>query len=378
MVADNADLEQKIIDAVYRGACDQTGLERAIELIAQYFDSGGAVLAEFDYAAPEAQLTIGARTIDNTFFVNYADYAAFDPAPRAFAAMPVETVSTTDRMFSRETLRADVFLNEFLLPRDVDAAVGGPLLSAGGRFALVAVHQATNRRRFGDDDIARLERLTPHLTRALQIRRLFLQSEWRGRVLESIINRSRTGMIGLSGDGPALFVNAAAQAVAAARDGIGLDRDGHLVISDRTAAKRLTALETDVARGGAGGLMRIPRLSGRVSYVVLVSPLPSGDEVLPKARSGILIAIHDPSRRMASAAQRIAHILHVPPGAAKVVEAMLEGIELKDYAGRAGVSMNTIKFHLKTTFARTESRNQADLVRKAMMALSDLGPYFSE
>jgi hypothetical protein len=34
MVADNADLEQKIIDAIYRGACDQTGLERAIELIA--------------------------------------------------------------------------------------------------------------------------------------------------------------------------------------------------------------------------------------------------------------------------------------------------------------------------------------------------------
>lgn len=378
MVADNADLEEKIIDAAYRGACDQTGLERAIELIAQYFDSGGAFLGELDYAAPEAQFTVGARAVDGTFFENYTDYAAFDPAPRAFAAMPVGTVSTTDRMFSRETLRADVFLNEFLLPRDVDAAIGGPLLSAGGRFALVAVHQATNRRRFGDDDIARLERLTPHLTRALQIRRLFLQSERRGQALASIINRSRTGMIARSGDGPALFVNEAAQALAAAHDGVSLGRDGHLVISDRTAAKRLTALETDVARGGAGGLMRIPRPSGRVSYVVSVSPLPSDDEVLPNARSGILIAIHDPSRRMASAARRIAHVLHVPPGAAKVVEAMLEGIELKDYAGRAGVSMNTIKFHLKTAFARTESRNQAELVRKAMMALNDLGPYFSE
>jgi len=66
----------------------------------------------------------------------------------------------------------------------------------------------------------------------------------------------------------------------------------------------------------------------------------------------------------------------IPLGAAKLVRAMLEGVDLKDYSDRAGISMNTVRFHLKTAFARTETRSQAALVRNALSALSDLGPYF--
>jgi DNA-binding CsgD family transcriptional regulator len=55
---------------------------------------------------------------------------------------------------------------------------------------------------------------------------------------------------------------------------------------------------------------------------------------------------------------------------------MLEGVELKEYAERAGISMNTVRFHLKTAYALTGTRSQAELVRKAMSVLGDLGPYF--
>src|SRR5271170_74206 len=377
MPPDSADPEQKIIDAIYRGACDPAELATAIELMAQYFDVSGASLGELDPAAPEAQFVIGARTFDQAFLADYPPYAQMDPAPRAFSALALGTVSTTDRMFSQDFLRTDVFLNEFLRPRGIDATLGGPVISAGGRFAILGLLQGTNRKRFDSDDIARLERLTPHLTRALQIRRLFLRSELRGQVLEAVMNRNQTGMIGLSGKGAAIFVNDAARLIAAARDGVSLDRRGRLVAADRRAAKLLTELQADVARGGSGGLVRIPRPSGSPPYLILVSPLPSTAELVPIGERGILIAIHDPNRRIASAVQRIAQLLHVPLGAAKVVEAILDGIELKDYADRAGISMNTVKFHLKTAFDRTGARSQTDLVRRALLALNDLGPYFS-
>ncbi len=76
--------------------------------------------------------------------------------------------------------------------------------------------------------------------------------------------------------------------------------------------------------------------------------------------------------------QRLAHMLQVPLGAAKVVEALLAGIELKDYSEREGISMNTVKFHLKTAFERTGSRSQADLARRALLAINDLGAYFPD
>ena len=148
--------------------------------------------------------------------------------------------------------------------------------------------------------------------------------------------------------------------------------------ADRAAAKRLAMLEAEVARGGAGGLVRAQRPSQRAPYLVLVSPLPSSDNLLPNAHGGILFVVHDPGRALGSAAQRIARLLHLPLGAAKVVAAIVEGIELKDYAERAGISMNTVKFHLKTAFERTETRSQTDLVCRALLALNDLGPYFSD
>ena len=250
-------------------------------------------------------------------------------------------------------------------------------MSTGGRFAMVGIHHGANREPFGDDEIVRLGRLIPHLRRALEIRRLFLQSELRGQTLEAIVNRNQTGMIGISRAGPTLLVNEAARVITGARDGISLNRAGRLIASDRTAAKHLTALEADVARGGAGGIVRIQRPSGRPPYVVLVSPLPSDENTALSVWRGVLFAVHDPSRRIASIVQRIAHLLHVPLGAANIVAALLQGTELKDYADSEEISMNTVKFHLKTAFERTGSRSQADLVRRALMALNDLGPYFS-
>ena len=74
--------------------------------------------------------------------------------------------------------------------------------------------------------------------------------------------------------------------------------------------------------------------------------------------------------------QRIAELLHISLGAAKVLQAILEGIELKDYAERAGISMNTVRFHLKSAFSSTGVHSQAELVKTVMAVLSDLGPYF--
>lgn len=167
-------------------------------------------------------------------------------------------------------------------------------------------------------------------------------------------------------------------ALSAERDGISLDREGRLLVADRAAAKRLAALQTDVLRGRAGGLVHIERPSGRPAYLVLVSPLPSTEDILLRTRRGVLIVIHDASRRVVAKAQRITQLMHLPLGAAKVVEAILDGFDLKDYAERQSISMNTVKFHLKTAFERTGSRSQADLVRRTLLALNDLGPYFAD
>jgi hypothetical protein len=230
-----ADAEAKIIDAIYRGACDSVELSRALALMTTYFNSLAAALGESDRMRPECQMVLASGAIDGPQIARYSQYAHLDPLPGAFAALAAGTVTTSNRIVP-ESERRKIFANEYLAPMGANEALGCPLLSGNGRFALISFLQDRNQESFDDSDIARLERLTPHLTRALQIRRLFLQSEARGKALESVIDRNETGMVGLRGDGPALFVNRASRAVAAARDGLGLDRQGRLVAADRAAA----------------------------------------------------------------------------------------------------------------------------------------------
>ena len=83
----NADLEAKIIDAIYRGACDAAELSRALVLIAEYFESPGVLLGELDQAQPHRSFAFGVHTIDASFFTGYARCENLDPAPRAYAAL---------------------------------------------------------------------------------------------------------------------------------------------------------------------------------------------------------------------------------------------------------------------------------------------------
>ncbi|HMB83174.1 MAG TPA: hypothetical protein VKI40_03890, partial [Terriglobales bacterium] len=137
----NADLEAKIIDAIYRGACDSVELSRAIALIAEYFGSPGVLLGELDQAQPHRSFAFGVHTIDASFFTGYARCENLDPAPRAYAALPVGRASLSNRMFTERERRTSVFVNEFLLPHGLNSSLGSPLLASGGRSAMIGIFQ---------------------------------------------------------------------------------------------------------------------------------------------------------------------------------------------------------------------------------------------
>lgn len=367
-----ADLEVEIVYAIYRGACVPSELQRAVDLLARYFNAPGVAFGDVDQSRLECQLGLGSGSVTPDELVRYAKhFACIDPVPAAFATLPVGTVTTSKRIIPESQIRR-TFVNEYIRPLGATEAMASTLFSNQGRVSLISVLQGVHQADYEDDDIARLRRLTPHLSRALQIRRLFIQGQRRNEALETIINRHEAGMIGVSGDGAVLFVNRAARAMASACDGIALDRTGRLVLGDHLAARKLAALLAKVNEGG--GLVRVARPSGMPSYVVLVSRLSLGDETaIANGRPGILLAIHDPSRNVVPVEQQIAQLLHIPLGAAKVVHALLTGIDLKDYADASGLSMNTVRFHLKKAFAGAGARSQAELVRLALSAVHALG-----
>ena len=190
--------------------------------------------------------------------------------------------------------------------------------------------------------------------------------------LVQMIDRLAAGIIVLGSEGGEIHVNGAAREIAARNDGLWLDRSGALHAAERGAERTLMRICADVRAGGAGGIVCVPRREEARPYAVLAAPLPAGAAIAGTDRGApsLLIVIHDPDARIAAAPESIAAIFALPDATARLIAALAEGVEAKSYA--QGITMDAVKFHLKTAFAKTGLRSQARLLQAVARALADL------
>jgi GAF domain-containing protein len=371
------DREAQFLDALYLGVRDREGFDRSLELLCGLFDVQSATLLDFDAARPEISVQGSTGLFAGDAVRAYRqDFATIDPAPPAFATRPVGTAIPTYRLLPEETKKPGVFFNEFFRPIGLEECLGGTLASQKGRFAMVGLHRAPERRPFDDADIAKLETLMPHLARAIGLHRAFFELERKVGALTELCDRLAAGVVALDDNGRGIFANAAARMIASANDGLSIDRAGRLFALDRDASVRLAELETDVRAGGPGGALRVPRTDGKPHYAVMVAPYFSGEDVDGKPRQrGVIFVIHDALSRSKPAAETVAALFGLPPGAAALVAAIAADEDLAAYAERAGISMNTVHYHMKSAYARTGAKRHSELVRLVTAAMRDLADH---
>jgi DNA-binding CsgD family transcriptional regulator len=64
--------------------------------------------------------------------------------------------------------------------------------------------------------------------------------------------------------------------------------------------------------------------------------------------------------------QGLRAVYDLTPAEARLAAALCAGQSLADHAESAGVSLNTVKYHLKSVFGKTGETRQPDLVRRLM------------
>ena len=347
--------EAQFLDALYRGVLDATEFKRALNTAQGMFDCCGGAFISIENRDPVA--TISAMTgIFEEHGRQYAsEFIKIDPAPAIFARLATGTASTTDRLMTSEERRSLPFFNEFFVPIGLTETLGANLFRDQARFSLLGLQRGDDRQPFDDNDIARMERLLPHVARALQLRRAFVRIETKALLLQAAIDRMPAGLVLLDLEGTAIYVNATMQRIGqrAEEHGVSIDRTGRPLIANLAARQRFDALVADTASGGSGGVFKAPRNGHDRDYVVLVAPSPASLSGLEWDRSGhasCLILVHDPEARTKSAAEILKDALNLPNATARLVAALAADDDLKSFAEREGVTINTLRFHLHTAF----------------------------
>lgn len=297
------------------------------------------------------------------FFAQHDLWAQGASKRRTFCKALVGTEVVEERVLTRSFI-----YNEFLRPKvNVHHLVGSLLPLDGGYQGIVGIHRPHDARDFSPDEAKQLNRLLPHLQRALEVRQKLQQAEQSNRSLQAALDRLSAGVIMLGAAGRLLHVNVAADAILRQADGLMRTPDG-LRACRKEDDRRLQDLIAGLLRRTedtrcAGGHLRVERPSGRRAYAVMLAPAGPAAVDGGKASPAVLVFVSDPGEKIASDLAVLKELFGFPPAEAKVVLAVLSGMTMPEFASQAGVSYNTARTLLARALARTDSRSQVELAQ---------------
>lgn len=245
----------------------------------------------------------------------------------------------------------------------------------GRPMAGIVVWAKLGGRLIDADDMAMLDALVPHLSRAYAIHRELASARRETDALKTAINRLPTGVLLLDNDGRVVLTNTSADDMLASEDGFRLQRRRPWLHDERRNRTLHAAIEQcleQVPRAGhpVGDVMVVPRPSGKRGYSIMVSPLLAGKPGTPDDESKAILFIADPESGQIGTTEVLESLYELTHAEADLVRLVSEGHSLVEVASERGVTMNTVRSQLKQVFSKTDTSRQGELVHLVLAGVA--------
>jgi DNA-binding CsgD family transcriptional regulator len=355
-----------VIDALYATVTDP---ERWAEVVraATNLIGGGISSVLYRSGSHLLEQRLLATELDPLAARSYEDYyGAINPWV-VYQRKDRPLLETRESMLcSREQIEHSEFYADWLSRLDLRYSYNACVpLESGDTIELSSVRPA-RLGPFDQDEHDVLERLLPHLRRAVKLSaRLGLAEA--GLTVSGLLSRQAgTGIILVDADQRVLFMDLLAEQLL--RQGGRLTARPSFDAVLNRAVKAATGAGRTVA-GRTGAVLRIPQ-ADEAMLSVAVSPLDERDR--PPWNTGplALVPVSAPRQTKRPDEARLRSLFDLTPAEARLVAALYEGRTLASYADRTGTSLNTVKTHLKHVFGKTGETRQLDLVRRVATDLA--------
>jgi DNA-binding CsgD family transcriptional regulator len=177
----------------------------------------------------------------------------------------------------------------------------------------------------------------------------------------------RNAVIVVKSGSVVINLNAAAESIFRAEDGLGV-RSGRITATSAHAEQALqhalyAALTDDGSTVRGGHSLTCARPSRKRPYVVHVLPLHCNrtDERFREAAA--LVLIIDPEHEPQPAAALLRRVYGLTNTEAQVALRIMRGADLKQISKELSISLTTVRTHLQHVFGKTDTHRQAELVR---------------
>jgi DNA-binding CsgD family transcriptional regulator len=354
------------VGLIYDSVVEPLRLQHALTEIIRMVNAPGAHLVAFEKSTMEVRLS-AITGLPLLAEIDYNErYAKLDPrAPFYLAARVGEWRSCHDYL-SQDFVDKNEFFQDFLIPYGGRYCSCGKLYENDSYTVFLGVHRGIGLGPLDENAIHVLERLTPHLVRAMQLifRHSQLQNQW--AIVKATLDMLDYGAFVCDETASILVANESALARAEHDDGVRIV-NGRLVLRDTTAQGQLRALlrsasETRDATNNATGIL-VPRAL-RLPLQLIARKVEPDRTLLRGGDRGLWsVMLSDPQETSAPTIRALSLLYGLTPAETRIATMLVAGFTVEQIANEIQISKNTVSTHLKSLFLKTSTARQAELVR---------------
>lgn len=360
------------LDLLYSAPLEPDLWVRVMERFADMIGGTKSSLSQFDLSnGVGPRITARADPVNIPRYLHFADRNPLNNVtdPGGYARSWSLRILTDEDWMPKEDFLATEYYNDFLEPQRIHSLLMVRLALRGRAPSVLNICRPPGAEQFGGAEREIAGHFHPHLVRAFALSEKLASARWLSDGVTDGLDASPHGVMFLDDAGTIRHVNRIAERAFHACGGLS-SKGGRLTATNPNDARRLLALI-----GAAGcayperrtaGSMALQADNGSLPLSITVSPLRSADRPIFGGPPGVLVCITGLNAGTSPTQAGLRRMFSLTPAESRVAIALFEGLRPSEIAARFGVSIRTVRVQLNAIFGKTNTRRQAELVRRLM------------
>lgn len=370
----------KLVDLVYDAGVDGRNWPRFLDALATAFDGKG-LLYVYDTVAKSTPMALpmgfGQPIIDTYLEENGGTI----PYASAAIRCPVDTTIYAHDVVAPELVSRTPFYADFMRPLGISLSHLA-IKPVHNRNRMVMLGLSPNSKVFErapDESYRCLDRLRPHITRAIEISRYTADATQVPFGVDAMLRSFAAAALLLDREARPLHMNAVALELMRNERLLGLDASGALIAARSRDSGRLAAMIAGARRQGSQRLRLVSPTSGKafLAWTVPVARRDDADEPSPLLGEALapcaaaLLLIVPIEAKISVSPELVQEALAITAAEACLVAALVAGETVSEFAERKRLSPKTVRNQLAAVFGKTVTTRQSELVA---LVIKTLGP----
>ncbi len=232
----------------------------------------------------------------------------------------------------------------------------------------IGLHRSFSAPPFSQEDCRILTKLYPHFSRALRIHKEFHRLRTRQQSLHEALSRFMIGLIIIGPDGKVTYQNPVSETLVANHAGLSLNNGkprAYYPEEDQQLQgliKKLLHAERSNLDVGTEA-MGVHHPDREMNMNIMLSPLKQTDEMGNEQPGSLALYLSDPDSALNLPATALQSLYRMTPKEANVAIALANGLSPSQIGEQHGVSVDTVRSHLKNIYSKMGVNKQQDVIR---------------